>query len=325
MATERSDENLVRVKADATGVDVSIGKNLPDLVARLLPSRFRARRSVNDAITTRLVAKIRSDELFDDAELAFAEAILDDQASKYLRLKQIQSRAYSLFEESPITRLIETEHAEKQLTGETSEDWVNKFREDASLVDDELIREIYARVLKEEAECPTSFSLRTLGVLRYLDRDAATAFGLLQKVLIDGTCVPIQTPAANDILNSLGLDHATMLMLDDAGLINARTHSNYKKQGDIVIFNLSGHKRVVALRRNDREQLSISLSVHLLTPAGKQLGQIAECESDERAMNELTKWLGSHVTNAEVLLAKSTSRNWSGLFGDLEWHRIDAR
>lgn len=325
MANEDSNSNLLRVKADATGVDVSVGRSLPDLLARLLPSKFRARRSINDAIATRILEKIRADEHLNDADIAFAEEILNDQALKYVRLKQIQSRAYSLLEESPLTRLIGAGHAEASSTSETSDDWVNKFREDASLVDDELIREIYARVLKEEAECPTAFSLRTLGVLRYLDRDAATAFGLVQKVLVDGTCVPVQSSEKDNILNSVGLDHSTMMMLDDAGLINGATPSNYTKDADVVTFYLSGHERLVALRRNDRQPFSVSLKVHLLTPAGEQLARIAECEPNESALNSLTTWLGSHVTNSEVLLAKSPSRHWRGSFSDLDWERIDSR
>ena len=182
MPNEGTNENLLRVKADATGLDVSVGRSLPNLLGRLLPTKFRARRSVSDAITERILEKIRADEEFDEAEVAFAEDVLNDQASKYIRLKQIQTRAFNLLEESPITRLLEEGHGDESSTSQTSDDWVNKFREDASLVDDELVREIYARVLKEETQRPTAFSLRTLGVLRYLDRDAATAFGLVQKV-----------------------------------------------------------------------------------------------------------------------------------------------
>lgn len=325
MPNEGTNETLLRVKADATGLDVSVGRSLPNLLARLLPAKLRARRSVSDAITDRILEKIRADEDFDEAEVVFAEDVLNDQASKYIRLKQVQTRAYNLLEESPITRLLEAGHGDEPSTSQISDDWVNKFREDASLVDDELVREIYARVLKEETQRPTAFSLRTLGVLRYLDRDAATAFGLVQKVLIDGTCVPMQSPEKSHILNSVGLDHATMLMLDDAGLINGATPSNYTKEAEIVTFNLSGHCRIVALRRNDRQPLSVSVKVHLLTPAGEQLARIADCEPDESAFNGLTAWLGSHVTNSEVLVANVPSQDWSGRFGDLNFERIDSR
>lgn len=324
MANEEADQNLIRVKADATGVDVSVGRGLPDLIGRLLPSKFHIRRSVNVAITERLLEKIRSNADFDEAELAFAEDMVSDQARKYVRLKHVQRRAYGLFEETPPVRLIDAGDGPESQTSQTSDDWVNKFREDAGLVDDELIREIYARVLKEEAQRPSAFSLRTLGVLRYLDRDAATAFGRLQKVLIDGNCVPQQSQVKDHILVLFGLDHSTMLMLDDAGLINAASPSEIMKEGEIVIFALSGHGRVFAARRYDRQPLTVKLRVHLLTPAGQQLARIAESEPDDAAFKALTSWFEPHIAGAELLVANLPSHNWTGQFEDLAWQRVDS-
>ncbi len=105
MTNDEADQSVIRVKADATGVDVSVGPSLPDLLARLLPSKFHIRRSVNDAIAERILDKIRSDADFDEAEIAFADDMLSDQARKYVRLKRVERRAFSLFEEAPPVRL----------------------------------------------------------------------------------------------------------------------------------------------------------------------------------------------------------------------------
>jgi hypothetical protein len=316
-----SEQNLIRVKADATGVDLSVGRSLPELIGRLLPSKFHIRRSVDAAITDRILDKVRTNADFDEAEVAFAEELLSDHARKFVRLKQIQQRARRLFEEAQPVLLIEAGANQNSAESETSDDWVNKFREDASLVDDELIREIYARVLSEEAQRPTAFSLRTLGVLRYLDREAATAFGSIQKVLLNRKLVPGQV-AEDDLLTKFGLDHTTMLMLNDAGLVNASANSHYSREGAVIHFTCPGHGRVLAARREDNATFTASMDVHLLTPAGEQLARIAECEPDEAAFVALVSWLRPQLGGAELQVAKLPSRNWAGTEDELHWNPI---
>jgi Protein of unknown function (DUF2806) len=323
MADEEANQNLIRIKVGATGVDVSAGRSLPELLARLLPSKFRIRRSVNEAITGRILEKIRSNTDFDEAEVAFAEEVLSEQAQKYIRLKHVQQRAYSLFSEAPPVPLIEPGDTPISTAPQTSDDWVNKFREDASLVDDDLVREIYARVLAEEARYPTSFSLRTLRVLRYLDREAATAFGQLQKVVLNDAFVPQQSNDKNHVLQAVGLNHATMLLLEDAGLVYASTQSEYSLDDEVLHFIASGHSRALAARRIDSKKMAATISVHLLTPAGMELASIAECEPDEPAFMAFVNWLRTKIEDAIFQVATLPSKDWSGQFSELTWQPID--
>ncbi len=85
-------------------------------------------------------------------------------------------------------------------------------------MDDELMRELHARVFREEEGHPKACIPRTLGVLRYLARDVAVAFGKLQKVAMDDSRVPTDDASPGHVLRAIGLSHATMLVLDDAGL-----------------------------------------------------------------------------------------------------------
>jgi hypothetical protein len=322
MPDDSAEKNLIRVKADATGIDLTVGGALPDLLARVLPAKFQIRRSVDKEIARRIVERIRSNSDFDEAELAFAEDMLSERAQKYIRLKHIQTRAYSLFEQTPSVNLIGSGGPSEQPPSETSEDWVNKFREDASLVDDELVREIYARVLAEETRRPSAFSLRTLGVLRYLDRDAATAFGNLQKVCLSGRLVPQQSPDKSHVLMDVGLNHATMLMLEDAGLVYSSAQSEAPLEGARLVLMASGYNRLLAIQRPDDSTIKANLEVHLLTPAGQQLARIAECEPDEPAFLALVNWLRSQLGDVKIQYAVLPSRDFSGKLDDLTWQPV---
>jgi len=271
--------------------------------------------------------KVRSGSPLDEAEQAFAESAVSDQAKKYLRLRRVEQRAHTLFEEAQPVHPIEAgATSDSPTAAETSDDWINKFREDASLVDDDLVREIYARVLSEEAKYPAAFSLRTLGVLRYLDREAATAFGTLQKVVIDDRCIPRQVPDEGNVLTAVGLDHTTILMLGDAGLVNAGTASDITRaKATHATFHCSGHGRLLLVQRPDKKEFRATIKVHLLTPAGEQLARIAEAQPDEDAFIALTDWFLSQLgKDKEIYVAELPARNWSGPIADLAWRRLNS-
>ena len=321
MADETESQNLVHVKVDATGVDVGIGKDFPNLLGRLLPAKFHIRRSVDQAIARTILDKVSSSEALDDAEMAFAESIVSDQALKYIRLKRVDSRARDLIGEAGVPLIGQRVDSASPPTANTSDDWVNKFREDASLVDDELVQEIYARVLAEEAQRPESFSLRTLGVLRYLDKQTATAFGDLQRVIIDNVIIPYE-----QVLTSCGLDHATMLTLADAGFVNS-SQSEYTKgvdEGEDLLLSNSGNGRLITIRpTSEGVPAEVRLSGHVLTPAGIQLARIAECEPKEEVFRLTLNWIRTHMVGKnQILVGALPSRHWSGRTDELKWELL---
>ena len=306
---------LVRVKADATGVDLSIGRAVPELFARLMPSRLRIRKAVDLAIGDRIVEKIRAGASLDQNEADFAAEVFSEAAKKFAKLGAVTQRAEELKDEGYRSTLLEaaapSEPAAEART--TSGDWVTKFREDASLVDDDLVREIYARILAEESQQPRTFSLRTLEVLRYMDRDVATAFGWLHQVLINGNMVPDQSVARDNVLGVAGLDHDTMLMLDDAGLVNAGTLSQYSFIGNHVLA-FPGLGRLVTITNGEGAPPipRTTIRVHFLTPAGRQLATIADCAPADIIFEAMMVWLRSHFDESQIMLhsGKIESSDW---------------
>jgi hypothetical protein len=306
---------LVKVKADGTGVDFTVGSALPELIGRLLPARFRIRRAVDLAIGDRIVEKIREGASLDQSEAAFAAEVFSDSAKKFARLGQVVTRAAELSGEGYRSKLLEgatqtpVQNDDAEET-KTSEDWVAKFREDASLVDDELVREIYARILAEESQQPNTFSLRTLAVLRYMDREVATAFGWLYQVSVNGEMVPDKLARVLDVA---GLDHGTMLMLDDAGLVNLGTHSQYSFSGNHV-FAFPGLGRLVTVTNCEGAPpvRRTSIRVHFLTPAGRQLARIAERRPADAIFEAMVVWIKSYFDESQIMIcsAEIESPDW---------------
>src|SRR5258708_6006628 len=95
------------VISGASGVDITIGNGVPDLLARLMPRKYRFSRAVDSALCERILAKVRAGNELAEAELEFAETFLSDSARKFVRLTSIQERALVLIEQHRQVPLLE--------------------------------------------------------------------------------------------------------------------------------------------------------------------------------------------------------------------------
>lgn len=256
-------------------------------------------------------------------KLRLQQTFFQNTLQKYIRLKRVVEGA-GLFAQSnpPLLKAAETgadQDNPEQQRAETSDDWINKFREDASLVDSDLVREIYSRILAQEARTPKAFSLPTLGVLRYLDMEVAQAFGRLQNAMITRSGVP-KRRKTGDVLDACGLSHTDMVMLDDAGLVNSSISTLLSIKGQKEGFlELTAHQRIVRIRRPDGSDLHNAFDVLLLTPAGVELAKIADCEPKKEVFEALINWIQTSAPGLELTIAKLPSRDWDGDPTTLVW------
>jgi len=317
--------DLVRVKVGPSGVDVAASNKWPELISKVLPVRWVGKRNIERAVMDRIQRKIEGDEPFDDAEREFAEAMLGDRFAQFVRLKQIQARAVELtavdVQQLPGgTGNAEARDVRGSAAETTSDDWVNKFREDAGLVGEAQVQEVYARILAGESARPGSVSLRTLGVLRYLDKAIAEHFSKLMQVTIDGSFIPGQdTPWGRAVLERAGLSHDVLNLLDDAGLVNGATLSNMLyEEKPTHVWILTGHGIAVAGTKEDGTPFSVALTVHMLKQAGRELARIADCNADPTVERELIAWIRPRG-GGNVSTARFPNRRWTGDLRKLTW------
>ncbi len=167
-------DDLLRVKAgvskDGANAELVVSEKLPSVIARLFPGRWTKSQPMF-AITNRIVEKIKAGEPPDTADIQFAAAAFAEPAAKWVRCQQIAAIAGRIVEQPEVAGLLPPIEAADSPSSEgekvTADDWLTRFWDDAGLVSDEMLQEIYARILASEAARPGSCSLRTLKVLRY--------------------------------------------------------------------------------------------------------------------------------------------------------------
>jgi Protein of unknown function (DUF2806) len=313
--------DLVKARAEVTGSGASgelvLGEALPGVLARLFPGRA-ARSRATTTVAAIVLEKLRRGEPLSQADLKYAEARFGEDEAKWIRRNQIAARALAALKARTQTNSAQLapagageESKGTEEKTETSADWVLKFWADAELVSDQTVQEIYARILASEALRPGMCSLRTLRVLRYLDRETAEAFGKLTHAVF-GTWVPRH----RELKEIFGIHHDMLLDLDDAGLIesDANLSKVMPRNRSLIAYG------ALALRLENCKGLRYP--TFPLTRAGIELVRVAQIERDPDKLFLIARWLQAKKPDCRATWADLPYPDWRGPSDKLSWRPI---
>ena len=205
-------------------------------------------------------------------------------------------------------------------------DWTARFFSGVQDVSSAEMQELWAWVLAGEVRRPGSTSIRTLEILRNLDRRTATVFRRLcalstslvvpaagvnlpdeivglgfdarrQWLVIDQRVIVRRGNAASNALQGYGLDFRTLNVLNEYGLIISDYNSWYDYRPAVVRpdaapvgpFRIDhAHRRWVLIQdRDDAAQGELRQSGVALSSAGRELASVVDFEPDEQYLTDL--------------------------------------
>ena len=207
---------------------------------------------------------------------------------------------------------------------EVDHDWTARFFNDVQDVSSEEMQKLWGRILAGEVARPGTTSIKTLGVLKNLDKAVATLFGK-----VCSTCVSIRPDgrsfldarvpslggnAAKNALKEYGLDYGNLNVLNEHGLIVSDYNSWYDIRATIGIgpvgappalirIPFSFQERYWILVPNAQRDLNkeFRLSGVALTRSGRELSAIVELEAADKYALDLRKFLAKNgLTMTEV-------------------------
>ena len=176
---------------------------------------------------------------------------------------------------------------EEQVSDEPlSQDFFNHWRREAEMIDDEALRQWWARLLVEETKAPKSISPRTLDVVKNLSKNEAEVFKTLVRGEVDGT-IPIDAEGRPQFGN-----YEMFLQMTDAGLLlgseASRKWNGYKQQNGertVIINPLTSDYAICANGE------SYGFDCYSLTTAGRQLANIVRPHRTLEDVKEIIKFL----------------------------------
>jgi hypothetical protein len=275
--------------------------------------RAAARRDATSLIAGSILDKIARHEALDASDVAYAREVLGEPESKWIRRQQIAAKALKVVEALPKLALPPIGDAGTGApsgdSGTTADDWINKFWDDAGLVSDEMLQEIYARILAQEGITPGSCSMRTLLVLRYLDHRTASLFAMIAPYVMSYNWIPNDP----DLLTRFGISYGHLFELDGAGLVDCNTLTTTTLEMERSIVTWGGR----ALMLNNAKGLTVS--AYLLRGPGRELANVAEVDRNPDYFFRVANWLKSKRANLELAWAELPFRTWVGSIEQLQW------
>lgn len=170
-------------------------------------------------------------------------------------------------------------------------DWFIRYYEASGNISDKEMQVLWAKILAGEIEKPSSYSLRTLDVLRNMSKEEAKCF-----VKICNTAIKIESgkyaiPADHDYISKNSINYSDILLLGEIGLINSGsgiyinddlesdTESELYMYGSLIVKAIASEKRTFSLR------------VYPFTNVGNELATLIDRESNEENFLSLCKKL----------------------------------
>ena len=278
-------------------------EKLIDVVSQGIGTIYRPRKIRNEAD-----AKAYAIKRIEDAKtLALADSrIVEAETSKRIQERIIakevrrQDNIDSVVEKTA-TLLAGSDVSEKPV----DEDWSIRFFDIVQDISREEMKTLWARILSKEIERPSSFSLRTLELLRNISYDEASLFMKICDFVLGkmGDCFIFNQ---DDVLEKLGFRYVDIARLTEIGLLQSGTfviksfESNPTAETRIaVIYGKNGFLLTIPPAAN-----KIDVPIILLSQPGCEIFDLVEAKSNDDYIKDFASFFKKKNDRVKVQYGK---------------------
>lgn len=158
--------------------------------------------------------------------------------------------------------------------------WTQKFFKNAEDISDNEMQQLWGKILAGEVECPKSYSLRTLDLLKNLSKDEANIFikFVKAKLVIQETAIIFKNDNNDFLKIEFEITFHEQLILMELGLIYSENFLSISLNENPKIPSIDiieyGRKAIVINRKDDAPKVDIS--VIMFTKIGYELSKLVE-------------------------------------------------
>lgn len=177
---------------------------------------------------------------------------------------------------------------------EPPEDFINRWRSEARLISEELAQLIWGKILAEEINSPNSISLRTLDVIKNLNKKEAEAFAKAAKFVVFNNYI-IDNKDDNGDLPSSSFE-----TLRDAGLINSYSKGFYNgskwPKTSVTINGITKEHYYlqcgdIFIYAENTSEDQPSFTYWTLTQAARELYKVIDVDIDSSEIEKIVNYL----------------------------------
>ena len=184
-------------------------------------------------------------------------------------------------------------------------DWFMRFYEAVGNVSDEEMQNLWAKILAGEVSRPSSYSLRTLEIMRNISKAEAKLFRKIYSCSFkNGDSYYL--PRYVNYLKRFDITYDCILELEEIGLINADSSIKLDINVDIEPRALySNDSIVITIKSNDRMSNVIKIDQFPFTRVGTEIASLMACAIHDQSLLSLARELrdipGFDVAVYEIL------------------------
>lgn len=211
------------------------------------------------------------------------------------------------------------EHPRLEEKGTYDFDWFMRFFEAVGNVSDETMQNLWAKILAREIAQPSTFSLKTVDVMRNLSKRDAELFIKVCSHSFISSATNYFLPNEDEFIEYVGIQYADIMKLSELGLIfNDATitlNMDISNEPQILINN---HSLIMLITSASGNSEKASIRQYPFTEVGKELStMISESASDEDFMKygQLLSRNKSHKISVHKVI------KWNG--DSVEYNKIN--
>ncbi|HSX32520.1 MAG TPA: DUF2806 domain-containing protein [Candidatus Saccharimonadales bacterium] len=197
-----------------------------------------------------------------------------------------------------------------------------EFMDNASVEEEETLQDIWAKILAKESDNPETFSLRTLNILKLMNKSDAQNFSVLTKFLISHSS---EIFLINDdaILKKYKIDFNNLMKLEELGLIVLNPllslQLDFAKIKEASFY--TNRKLLMIKLKPDMAEKTLSISAYTLTTVGKQLFSVVDEGQDVSFIKDSGLKLKSE--NADLLVTLHEINSVDTVSGNINFQKLD--
>ena len=268
----RVDEQSV-FKVDLSTSDITGAGTVAKSIGQLLEPRLMKKRLEQFENTLEMIKEYKQKGLItsdmsysiNGIEKNASLISVDERAIRSLILEEInkqiniESIAYKCLD------YIDTDFVPQE---EINDDWLYTFRDSVKNISSEELQSIWAKLLANEIQSPSTYSLRTLDTLKKMSSHEAEIFKKFINITIEDTNGSRITTTKSDILAKQNIEYIDILLLEEIGLLQT-SQTLIISKGNIPLFINSSNALNIINNGNEK-----SLTMHRTTLVGTELANI---------------------------------------------------
>lgn len=212
-----------------------------------------------------------------------------------IKIKKLQYRALKRFvyeetqKQENIESLIDKTLPKITTSSKTEsieKDWLVKYFENAKLISDEDMQNIWSNILAGESNKPGTFSKRTLSVISELDKKDAILFTNLCKFAFSfEEKVIVVFDLQDELYSRNDITFRNLTHLDNAGLLRFNDFTGFQLKNLPKNIELSYNDNLINIEFSKDENNNLDIGKVLLSETGQQLTSICTVSFEDEILN----------------------------------------